>query len=234
MGQLCNGDRHDYGRASRIDEGRPRAFRDPPLSGDLVAVHSRSDHDIERLDPPSSASRAAMARLAGRLPLGPTPKGPKANAWALITYKHRLPSSSVRAARPGEVPPRHGFDPHEDNVQALLGRRRGRGLTANLTRRGPTCSRAAGPRLALEDPRPGNRGRSDERSAYGLMACSIFATRSGGGLAIPWDDLAWVAAIAITSAWSFAPFTSKPHAMPKSAHLKLVIGRLIDFTRFRY
>lgn len=56
-----------------------------------------------------------------------------------------------------------------------------------------------------------------------LMAFCSLATRSGGGLLMPWEDFAWAAAIVITSPASFAPFTSKPHAIPMSAHLKLAM-----------
>lgn len=58
---------------------------------------------------------------------------------------------------------------------------------------------------------------------YALIARFSFATRSGGGLAIPWEFLACAAAISMTSFASFAPFTSKPQLMPMSAHRKLAM-----------
>ena len=66
---------------------------------------------------------------------------------------------------------------------------------------------------------------------YALIAFCSLATRSGGGLLIPWDDLAWAAAIAMISFASLEPFTSNPQFIPISAHLKLAmvdLGRGMD------
>ena len=43
---------------------------------------------------------------------------------------------------------------------------------------------------------------------------------------IPWDDLAWAAAIAMIPFASLEPFTSTPQFIPISAHLKLAMVHL--------